>query len=296
MLGVLALFRAVLAEADDCAGVFELRKQVCDRLPEREQIATCQNLVTLVSPIGWAGYDSPQKFRYSYVQVRAPGVVGMLGVDRAEWNGRIPMTAQPRDREERDFDDHCPMFSYQSGRPSCCFRGGDQDEWSDNDKGWYDAFVVALREFVRQMQFRIFPKCYDLIKFLPCAICHPNASRMLYGVLPDESEGMRGLPMVQSVRLCTDYAHEIYENCRYAIYQKSESRWIVPKGFGENDFLRLVGHSFNVLGEIEDANDIPNETCLDFTPWKALEAAPLRRVPAAIVLLGMAVGALVAFF
>jgi hypothetical protein len=66
---------------------------------------------------------------------------------------------------------------------------------------------------------------------------------MFYNVLPDESEGLKGLPMIQAVRLCTSYAREIYKNCIYAIDQENERKWIVPKDFGENDFFRIVGHT-----------------------------------------------------
>jgi hypothetical protein len=71
---------------------------------------------------------------------------------------------------------------------------------------------------------------------------------MLYDVLPDELDGFKNLPIIQSVPLCTHDTREIYENCRCAIYQKSELKWIVPKGFGENDFFRVVGHIFNIQG------------------------------------------------
>jgi hypothetical protein len=119
---------------------------------------------------------------------------------------------------------------------------------------------------------------------------------MLYNVLPDESDGLKGLPMIQAVRLCTNYAREIYENCRYAIYQKNEQKWIVPKDFGENDFFRIVGQAFNIEDKIDDALNVPDETCLDFTHWKELEAAHSAKAPAAILMVVMAVGAIAAFF
>jgi hypothetical protein len=75
---------------------------------------------------------------------------------------------------------------------------------------------------------------------------------------------------------------DVYKHCRRAVYEKGENDWVVPEGFGQRDFLRVVGHQFvsqgsGALDGLNKTLDVPGETCIDLREWEELDAAPRTR-------------------
>jgi hypothetical protein len=111
-----------------------------------------------------------------------------------------------------------------------------------------------------------------------------------------KSEGtLATMPPIRAVRFCSNFALKIYEHCRYAVYLSHEKHWIVPKDFGQLDFLKLLGHELDPFGNLYEGADIPGLTCLDMSDWvDQYGAAGRGRVPS-WALFGLVVAAVMAF-
>jgi hypothetical protein len=206
---------------------------------------------------------------------------------------------QPSYRSVSEFDSSCPFYALGTNNPHCCFYpspdSGIPETCSEPGQGVETStdrlplFTNDLAEFDDKIRFRIYPRCYNLLKYLPCVICHPNVSDMFFKV--DRWTGQVVDPV--SFRFCSDFAEDVYKECRRAIYNDVGKSWIVPEDFGIRDFQRVVGVQFGADGEVNQTLDVAGQTCIDLREWGA--AAP-RGWPSVILLGLVACAALTVLF
>jgi hypothetical protein len=273
----LACGLSLCAVARDGCDIFSARRDAC--APRGAMVAQCLYVALLASPLGHYGYAAPVTQYFGVNMVHA----GVLEAD--EWPADL--SARPAAHARPAFDGACPMFAHGTDSPTCCFQPGAPDHPMDERlEGLFDDGAAQWRDALR---FRLLPRCYALLKFVHCAICHPNVSQMLFAVGTEEIVGYDNSPLeLMAVRLCSGFALDVYTHCRRAIYEKSEKQWIVPRGLGQRDFLRIVGHRFTpgtdggepLDGIIADY-DLPGETCLDLSVWDEFSAASIGRWPRA---------------
>jgi hypothetical protein len=281
---VLALPRLLLAAYlyGDCSVMFATRADKCAPL-DGSAWASCQGTARFYIPFGWAGYMSPVEQTMSYAHIREEPY--MPGVD-FELNTSWSM-ARPGTTPREGFDRLCPMFSAASGNPHCCFQPRDDSSLLELTD-LHEHFWSMFQTLDDQSQAKIFPRCHRLIRFAPCAVCHPNATFLMFDIGPEGGDPT--MPTFRAARYCSSSVLKIWRECRNVLYISRERHWIVPRGFGLTDFLKFMGHNVQYDGSVSPEYDIPGVTCLDLSEWDQFDAAGVGRLPSWL-LLGLVVAA-----
>jgi hypothetical protein len=297
MLALLSLSLAAPAATGpallpDGCDVFASRRDPCSEIDGalHSEAQSCLVWSEITTAVGYSGYPSPRSQRFTSAMISKD--LYPPTPDTA-----VDFTARTAKFARTAFDKACPMYAFGSQNPTCCYHPAETDadlHESIRDLDMLSFFEADYNAWADAAQFRLFPKCHTLLKFLPCAMCHPNVSSLLFNTAPETTAGNQSNPLWRrAVRLCSDYALEIYRECRFAIYEKDELDWVVPDGFGQRDFLRVVGHEYWTTGKephegLNTALDIPGVTCIDLREWEELDAAPGARWPSAILAVVMA--------
>ncbi|KAH0789181.1 hypothetical protein GPJ56_006851 [Histomonas meleagridis] len=180
----------------------------------------------------------------------------------------------------------CPMYGGENATEGCCnkmfslnytqmievfpdsYKGVDKTTIYNTTRDASVDFTGLISE-IRSYKFKHYPRCYNLIRYLPCAICHANISEMAFPVKIDGSDIIRSFP------LCRSYALKIYRECRSAYYSEITGKIypIVPKGMGVEEFMKVV-HAPSEEDEIPNGNCIPeglfSSSSIRFLPKKLL--------------------------
>lgn len=134
------------------------------------------------------------------------------------------------------FKEYCPMYLKSTQKTCAIFNYGDPKKDKD-----YLGLTNIENEYNNYL-FEIYPRCYNLIHRLPCALFHPYLSDMYFQVGKfDNTARYNQTSLIFSFPLCGSYAEKIYYECRHAYYSKlGERKLIVPKDFSLEGFKKLV--------------------------------------------------------
>jgi len=279
----------------------------------QQKFLACNMGYGIVPPIGWYGYKTSEKDdKHIPVVQRLPyWELSSYLENEDQVAGAFEMAASALPTGDNKyytlFNQRCPMYVSTDTKPSeatCCMHKffiehedeGTVTEWATKKSQYNSGNDLSKHLNIETIQnnayYRIFPKCAELLKYLPCAACHANLSNMAYEQVPDvqspyDYEMSQGNANFYSYPLCTSYALEVYKQCRHVYYVTKytqsntvdpyaylppgtqNTRLIVPDGFGEHDFLELV-HSpgYNALEDsINESLDKPMENCIDPRIW-----------------------------
>ena len=123
-----------------------------------------------------------------------------------------------------------------------------------------DAAVV--KNFQANLHTIIYPKCNDLIKYIPCLAYHTNwANLSIFEILNLEPEKDKdNLNIYTSVfrpKFCHSFAKKLYKHCRFVPF--NSKTWVIEPDLGYNDFLKQLG-----IYNTTEAEDVPLENCWDY--------------------------------
>jgi hypothetical protein len=250
----------VVSAVSDACNIFCDLKEACDTITDAALHVRCLSVAEIPSPVGYAGYKAPGYQPFSSFLVSSRTLDSSIAC--------TPLPARASQVAHPEFDTACPMFSYGTDTPHCCFlpppgppdMASYQASFLDYFDNWWNA----------KIQFRIFPRCMKLLRFLPCAVCHPNISDMLFYI------DRFSAPPKRSIRLCRDFARRVYKECRRAVYDKNTKYFVVPRDFGEDDFLKIVGQAEVEEGDWDEHLDVPGQTCIDLSEWDESAAGTVR--------------------
>lgn len=185
-------------------------------------------------------------------------------------NGKLVNTYAEIVDSLKQFDEICPMYSTKEGSKHCC--SFPKDPQGNNKVNWvnYTKFMIEeLVDFEKGNPASMYTKCWNAVKYLRCAPCHPNATYASYSVgsrnADDETE-----PPMYAMRLCKPYADIIYDNCKDAVLKKGTTDFIVPSGFSRNEFYQVVGHEWDLENgnfTHDDWFDEESGRCIDYSKW-----------------------------
>jgi len=273
----------------------------------------CNRGYGIVPPIGWYGYND-EKYSKNKGDKRSIPVVQRLPYwelsqeivaddqkTRTETAASAELTTN--DKYYSIFNQKCPMYVSTENEPSeatCCMHRyftKEENEGFAQDRSKYNAASdlakhLNIETIANNAYYRIFPKCAELLKYLPCAACHANMSKMAFEQIADpekeyDYETSTGNANFFSYPLCTNYSREVYKQCRHVYYVTKYTfpstsvdfnaylpsgthytNPIVPDGFGERDFLELVhAPGLTINDDINASLDEPMENCIDPRIW-----------------------------
>lgn len=185
---------------------------------------TSRNFLYFTSPLGYYNYKKP-------LLIRFPLHFLLNEKDLEEYKGKNEVNSAVQNKSTPDFDTGCPMFARNKGE-TCCLH---VQAYHDNNS-FYS--FTQIQSFYDSYQFAIYPRCYNLIRYLPCAMCHPNLDSVVFNLKNVTKDSLA----LRSFSLCNSYAEKIYFECRNAYYSNYEGKInkIVPEDFSLDDFKKVV--------------------------------------------------------
>ena len=244
--------------ANECSNLFSRRyNDFCSKDPEYAEKDTtersyCSLYVPFHMPIGWYGYDNSMVAQYIFAETETTiAANGALTI----YNSSPDNASSAETRGMHDmFNERCPMYDgSRSNLSSCCLHRS-YTQFEGND---LSAIYLNLDQFYRRIQYRIYPKCFDLIQYMPCALCNPKTfeDNVTFITRNGTVTGFTNSFPVYTYRLCNGYAEKIYKHCRRAFYMSNEKQLIVPDGFSLDQFKDLVG--------VPEVHGLDSSKCLD---------------------------------
>lgn len=253
-----------ISEEVDCTNFFLENHEICNESTQYREADTgqkypCSLRINFASPVGWYGYDSPPLFYFNFFETNSnvhpgsnqfsTGTQEPTSITKV--NQSLPLSS---------FEDFCPMYNSRSkdpkleGRQTCCMHLV-PGQYSNGRDASYTYSNMDM--FKKRALFRIYPKCYDLIRYMPCAICHPkiHLTNVTYIVQLTQSKEFGVKIPTRTYRICNKYAEEIWHQCRRAFYLTDGLKLIVPEDMGLEQFKDMVG--------VPEYHGLPEDTCLD---------------------------------
>lgn len=242
-----------LVKPETC-GMFARRQAQCwyGEGTNGEDISNCLNIIEIGFPVGWYNRKGAEirTISYFYSAIYNHQVdtsKGLLGQ-----NSDYPIEPKPLVKEFKAFEDACPMYSKKGGAEHCCHFGNEGiSEQAKADCGSEDGASCHSRTMVDQFATfeyespaKIYTKCWNALKYLRCAMCHPNATYASYALGPRNADKEATAP-IYAMRLCQSYADIIYDNCKDAVFYSKSKDFVVPPKFSREEFYQVVGHEWN---------------------------------------------------
>lgn len=143
---------------------------------------------------------------------------------------------------------NCPFYE---GKKTCC-----------PHMSTHSVYTHQFSNFLNNMQHKIYPRCFNLLRFYGCTMCHPNISRMMI-INSDATKRIGGIdiPLIGTFRMCNKYAEAVYRECRNVFWTTSNR--IVPKGMSLENWKLLNGIELDDDGNVVYENI--NNTCIEYS-------------------------------
>ena len=222
----------------------------------------CATMAPFAMPVGWKDYKNSD-IKFAYYTVHDPNILPRK--DKLENNEEAitePKTIDNvvKDGNHQKFHKWCPMYDYNlrkgdekfHSRTTCCNHAN-----KNSFKNLDATYVVGNFEiFQKHNLYQIYPKCYDLLRYMPCMVCDPRVQDSNYTFQVGERvpDGFKAKIPVLTYRLCDDYATEIWKQCRRAFFLTNGRKLVVPKNMGLEQFKEMVG-----------VPKSPSEKCFDIS-------------------------------
>ncbi|OHT07465.1 hypothetical protein TRFO_24277 [Tritrichomonas foetus] len=243
--------------ATQCGNMFLWRYEFCKEDPSYANLdgtgkALCSLYIPYYMPVGWYQYSDPVYSQFAFIETETT-ISGSGAPDVRNTYADLAMNKKKEGPHEK-FNKECPMYDGVTypNMSSCCLH----KYASKFDEDYTEMFMKA-ESIRKQYQFLIYPKCYELIRYMPCAICHPKVQSANVSKIAgfERVDGYEKHMPVFTYRLCRNYTQLIYKYCKSAYFIGAEKRRIVPKNMGLEQFMDLMG--------VPELFGIPNDTCLD---------------------------------
>ncbi|OHT01626.1 hypothetical protein TRFO_07544 [Tritrichomonas foetus] len=249
----------VLCDWDDatkCGNLFMWRYNFCKEdsgFADKDGTgkAQCSLYVPFYMPVGWYEYTDSMYSQFSFIETES--TISSSGAPDVR-NAAPSFASDKKDGPHDTFDKECPMYDGKTipNQTSCCLH-----KYQSMFEADYTASFMKIEEFKKQYQFRIYPKCYDLLRYMPCAICHPKVQEenvsFIVGSGMLDGYNLR-MPII-TYRLCNDYAETIYKHCRGGFFIGNQKKHIVPKKMGLEQFKDLMG--------VPELHGLASDKCMD---------------------------------
>lgn len=273
MISLLLNFYLIILISSDvdgkCASLFRKNFDVCKtdetfkNTDEKDDKgfsirSECATMAPFAMPVGWKDYKSDD-IKYAYYTTHDPNIVPEK--DQLNSHCENNILSECKEGEPRNISDvytkgnhkkfhkWCPMYDYNlrknddsfQNRKTCCFHASDKVFVTDNIDATYVAGNFEI--FQKHNLYQVYPKCYDLLRYMPCMVCDPNIQDpdYIFQVGKKKPDGYSVEIPVYTYRLCDYYATEIWNQCRRAFYLTNGRKLVVPKDMGLEQFKEMVG-------------------------------------------------------
>lgn len=224
----------------------------------------CATNAPFAMPVGWKNYKS-KDIRYAYYTTHDPYLLpGKDEIEKRDSSMSDPVTIDEVKQEgnHKKFHKWCPMYDFNlrkddkqfHNRSTCCNHASDIFE-KENIDATYAAGNFEI--FQKHNLYQVYPKCYDLLRYMPCMVCDPRVQEKdyIFQVGSRKPDGYSVEVPVFTYRLCDRYATEIWNQCRRAFYLTNGKKLIVPEKMGLEQFKDMVG--------VPSYHGLPDDKCFD---------------------------------
>ena len=198
MILYLALFsiKTSAIEIGKCGNLFRKNFEICkdddvfkNSDPESNEgysiRSDCATMAAFAMPVGWKDYKA-KDVKFAYYTTHDP----LILPDLDKIVGRTGSKTEPlkineveKSGNHKDFHKWCPMYDYNlrkdeqfQNRETCC------NHASTTAFETIDATYVAgnFEIFQKHNLYQVYPKCYDLLRYMPCMVCDPRVQEENY--------------------------------------------------------------------------------------------------------------------
>ncbi|KAK8866388.1 hypothetical protein M9Y10_009350 [Tritrichomonas musculus] len=211
----------------------------------------CATMAPFAMPVGWKDYKS-KDIKYAYFTTHDPHILpskSKLEDSDFSKTSPLPIDDVTKEGNHKKFHKWCPMYDYNlrpddkqfHNRQTCCNHANTQVFKTQNIDATYVAGNFEI--FQKHNLYQVYPKCYDLLRYMPCMVCDPRVQEKdyIFQVGYKVPDGYTTEIPVYTYRLCDYYATEIWNQCRRAFFLTNGRKLVVPKNMGLEQFKNMVG-------------------------------------------------------